>query len=195
MRLRNLKKRDMIQLHSDCLVFKTLAGQSIPCSAQCVTITLAAHGPNQIDPEFLRHATAAVVHYFKEELGRCSVSLGEFSEALEQVLNHFGLSIRSPAAADHSGSVIVSDLLRLALESGKSFELVFFPRLRSELQKNLTRSPRVVRFRGLRGCVKQLAGAQRWSARCEELSDQIVDFLRSCWNNEVRGTKSALVVY
>ena len=185
----------MIQRHSDCLVFKTLSGQSVPCSAQYVTIALAGHEATQVDPDFLRHVAAAVVHYFREELGRCSVSLGEFSEALEVVLRHFGLSIQSPVTVDPSESVIVSDLRQLASESGKSFELAFFPRLRSELQKNLTSSPRILRFHGLRGCVKQLAGARRWSARCQELSDQIVDFLRSSWNNEARGTGSALVVH
>jgi hypothetical protein len=185
----------MIQLHSDCLVFETLAGQSIPCSAQIVTIALVGDEASQVDPELLRHVTAAVVHYFKEELGRCSVSVGEFTEALALVLRQFGLSIRSPQPVEASGSVIVSDLRQLAFESGKGFELVFFPRLRSELQKNLTRSPRVLRFHGLRGCVKQLAGAERWSTRCQELSDQIVDFLRFCWDNEARGTKSALVVH
>jgi hypothetical protein len=186
----------MIQLRSDCLVFKTLAGHSIPCSAQFVTVALVGLDASQVDSDLLQHATAAVVHYFKEELGRCSVSLAEFSEALELVLRHFGLSIRSPVVTvDPSGSVIVSDLRQLASDSGKGFELAFFPRLRGELQKNLTSSPRVLRFHGLRGCVKQLAGAQRWSARCQELSDQIVDFLRSCWKNEARGTESALVVH
>jgi hypothetical protein len=185
----------MIRLHSDCLVFETQAGQSIPCSAQFVTIALVGDEASQVDGELLQHVTAAVVHYFKEELGRSSVSVGEFSEALELVLRQFGLSIRSPQPVEPSGPVIISDLRQLAFEAGKGFELVFFPRLRSELQKNLTRSPRVLRFHGLRGCVKQLAGAQRWSARCQELSDQIVDFLRSCWNHEARETKSALVVH
>ncbi len=183
----------MIQLHSDCLVFKTLTGESIPCAAQFVTIALVGDEASQIDPDLLRHATSAVVHYFKEELGRCSVSLEEFSEALELVLHHFGLTTGSPVTVDPSGFVIVSDLRQLASDSG--FELAFFPRLRTELQKNLASSPRVLRFHGLRGCVKQLTGAKRWSARCQELSDQIVDFLRTCWDNEVRGTESALVVH
>jgi hypothetical protein len=185
----------MIRLPSDCLVFETLTGESIPCTAQFMTIELVGQETSHIDSELLQHVTAAVVYYFKEELGRCSVTVGEFAEALELVLRQFGLSIRSPQPGESSTSVIVSDLRQLASESGKGFELVFFPRLRSELQKNLTGSPRVLRFHGLRGCVKQLAGAQRWSARCQELSDQIVDFLRSCWNNEVRATKSALVVH
>src|SRR5437773_1161564 len=101
----------MIQLHSDCLVFKSETGQAIPCSAELVT-----------------------------------------------------------------------------------FELVFFPRLRDELRKSLQESPGVVRFQGLRSCVKQLVGAHRWSPRCQKLSDQIVAFLRLCWSSEVATAGCALVV-
>ena len=66
----------------------------------------------------------------------------------------------------HTGVTLSRRALRaLARESGDARELVFFPRLRRELRTQLQNSPRVVRFRGLRGCVKQLAGARRWS-RC-----------------------------
>ena len=58
----------------------------------------------------------------------------------------------------------------------------------------LRQSPRVVRFRGLRGCVKHLAGARRWSPRCENLQDQIVGYLRECLSNESRETECRLVV-
>jgi hypothetical protein len=51
-----------------------------------------------------------------------------------------------------------------------------------------------VRFRGLRGCVKQIAGARRWSQRCEQLEDQIISFLRECLNAETAQNKCALMV-
>jgi hypothetical protein len=184
----------MIQLHSDCLVFSEPTGNSIPCSAEQITIQLLGEGASQVDPELLRHASAAVLHYFRAELGRSTVSMAEFSEALERVLRRFGLSVWSVSKADHPTELIDSDLRLLASESGKAFELVFFPRLRQEIRMSLQESPRLVRFRGLRGCVKQLAGARRWSARCQELSDHIVDFLRCCWKDEVKGRRSALVV-
>jgi hypothetical protein len=66
--------------------------------------------------------------------------------------------------------------------------------LRNELRVQLRQSPRVVRFRGLRGCVKQIAGARRWSQRCEQLQDQIVEFLRQCMNQETEKAGCALVV-
>jgi hypothetical protein len=42
--------------------------------------------------------------------------------------------------------------------------------------------------------VKQIAGARRWSSRCEQLQDQIVAFLRQCMNSETEKPGCALVV-
>jgi hypothetical protein len=52
----------------------------------------------------------------------------------------------------------------------------------------------VLRFHGLRGCVKQLAGARRWSVRCEQLRYQIVEYLRQCLTAEPEQNDCALVV-
>ena len=87
-----------------------------------------------------------------------------------------------------------SDLLRLASESGASCELFFFPRLRTELRQQLQQGPRVLRFHGLRGCVKRLVGARRWSLRCQTLEGQIVDYLRECLSAEPGPAEVALVV-
>jgi hypothetical protein len=73
-------------------------------------------------------------------------------------------------------------------------ELFFFPKLRDELRQQLRQSPRVLRFRGLRGCVKQLAGARRWSARCEKMQEQVVEYLRGCLTAEPEKSECALVV-
>ena len=77
-----------------------------------------------------------------------------------------------------------ADLFRLAAESGKAFELGFFARLREEVRKELNNAPQLIRFSGLRSCVKQLAGAHRWCPRCEKLSDHIVEYLRGCVSSE-----------
>ncbi len=184
----------MIQLHADCLTFHMPDGESIPCSAEQVTIELIGDAAEVLDPEVVRNAARAVLHYFKVELGRTSVSVGEFSQALAGVLRGFGLAVNESGAGKKPRRVIGYDLRELACESGKGFELAFFPRLRHELHQQLQHSPQVIRFRGLRGCVKQLAGARRWSDRCQQLSDQIVDFLRHCLSAEPGPHECALVV-
>jgi hypothetical protein len=182
----------MIALRSDCLLFQLNNGESIPCSPGMITVEIVGEPGNRLDPELLQHAAASVFHYFKSELERETVTVGEFSLALEKVLHHLGCAI--PAGDPDHASVSLADLGLLARESSDNLELLFFPRLRSELHQRLRQSPRVLRFCGLRGCAKQLAGARRWSPRCEQVQDQIVEFLRGCLSAEPEPATCALVV-
>ncbi len=184
----------MIALAADCLVFELPSGESIPYSADMVSLELAGDTIDLFEPEFVWHATKAAFHYFKHELGRQRVSLGEFAGAVDKLLRGFAVTARLPTQTDSGPRVLEYDLCRLAHESGQGCELVFFPRLRAELQRHLKQTPQVVRFRGLRGCVKQLTGARRWSMRCQTLEGEIVDYLRECLNAEAAPAEVALVV-
>jgi hypothetical protein len=181
----------MIALRTDCLLFELTNGESVPCSPAMITVEIVGGTASQLEPELLQHAAASVFHYFKVELDRETVTVGEFSLALEKVLHHLGYVI-------HTGGpdpeIRDTDLARLIRDTAGSLELFFFPRLRDELRDQLRQSPRVVRFRGLRGCVKQIAGVRRWSSRCEQLQDQIVAFLRQCMDSEAEKPGCALVV-
>ena len=182
----------MIALHSDCLLFQLNNGESIPCSVQMISVEIVGESGHALDPDMLKHAAASVFHYFKIELDRETVTIGEFSLALEKVLCHLGYTIHAGEASDPN--VSQTDLGLLARESEDNLELFFFPRLRNELRLRLRQSPRVLHFRGLRRAVKRLAGARRWSPRCEQIEDQIVDFLRGCLTAEPEQNKCALVV-
>lgn len=184
----------MIALRTDCLIFELANGECVPCSADMIAVEIIGEARGLLDREMLQHAAASVFHYFKHELDRQSVTVGEFAQALEKALGQLGYTIHSSDPAGPAVDINEADLLELLRESGDSRELFFFPRLRDELRGQLRQAPRVVRFRGLRGCVKQLAGARRWSSRCEQLQDQIVDYLRECYSAEPEQNKCALVV-
>jgi hypothetical protein len=184
----------MIALSNDCLLFKLTNGESVPCSAEMISIEIVGNSDELLDPEMLRHAAASVFHYFKVELELETVTVGEFAGALEKVLRGLGLTIRAGELEARSQEIIESDLGLLARQSADSLELFFFPKLRDELRQQLRQSPRVLRFRGLRGCVKQLAGARRWSARCEKMQEQVVEYLRGCLTAEPEQNECALVV-
>jgi len=183
----------MIALALDCLVFELANGERIPFSVEMISVELLGNAARQFDLEFVRHAAKAVFHYFKVELGRQAVTAGEFAGALEKVLCGFKQPAPASVPRAVAGGELESDLRRLAREADDG-ELFFFPRLRDELRQHLQQGPRVLRFRGLRGCVKQLVGARRWTPRCRNLEEHIVQFLRECLSLEARAGECAMVV-
>ncbi|MBI5772439.1 MAG: hypothetical protein HZA89_01700 [Verrucomicrobia bacterium] len=184
----------MIQLRSDCLALQGDSGDAIPCSAEKITVQIVGGPGSHLDTDIVEHAVAAVLHYFREEQGREFVSMGEFTLALERVLKGFGFELKTQKLAGPPAKVEESDLRQLACDAGKGFELTFFPKLRAELLDRLGRTPQYIRFTGLRSCVKQITGARRWSRRCQNLNDQIVEFARHCLQDGSQGAKCALVV-
>jgi hypothetical protein len=184
----------VIALGSECLLFELASGESIPCSADMVSVELAGNTEGVFNPEFIGQATKAVFHYFKHELGRQTVTAAEFARALEKVLRGFAATAQPDPQPKTAAPVRESDLCRLAHESGQGRELFFFPRLRAELRQHLQQAGRVVRFRGLRRCVKQLTGARRWSPRCRSLEGEIVAYLRECLSAEAGLAEFALLV-
>jgi hypothetical protein len=184
----------VIALAEDCLLFDLGTGEYVPYSAEMVSVELNCSASEAFDPEFVHHATKAVFHYFKHEQGRRTVTVMEFAGALQKVLRGFAATAWPAHRPAPSPPVQEYDLCRLALESGQGRELFFFPRLRVELQRYLRQDSRVVHFRGLRGCVKQLTGARRWTRRCQALESEIVDYLRQCLSAEPGPVEVSLVV-
>ena len=186
----------MIHLRPDCLVFKMSTGENIPCSAEKVTIELMGESAELVDQELIKNAAESVLHYFKAEQQKTSVSVAEFALALEKVLRGLGLEVKAADAEPTlvGSGVAEANLEELARHSLRGFELSFFPSLRAELARHVRKAPQVVRFRGLRLCVKHLVGAKRWSNRCQVLSDQIVAYLRRCYMDEHASTGCALVI-
>jgi hypothetical protein len=185
----------MITLAKDCLIFHLSNGESVPFSAEMISVELSGETARWFGPEMASHAAKAVFHYFKHELGRQSVSSEEFAAAMEKVLRGLKLTAaRAAQQAYEARATTDSDLGLLAREAGNCCELLFFPRLRSELRQHLRQGRRMLRFRGLRACVKHIAGARRWTPRCRELEEQIVGFLRECAGAEMGSTEFALLV-
>ena len=184
----------MILLRPDCLVFETSAGEHVPCTAKEVTFELIGDATKWLDAEIVENAAAAVLHYFRSEREQETVSVAQFALALEKVLVGLGLEVKltePPETKSSSRPLVEADLRGFAGDGG---ELFFFPRLREEVRRRLDGTPRILRFHGLRDCVKQITGAKRWGGRCRALNDQIVEYLRTCFSTENAGPGSALVV-
>jgi len=184
----------MIALAADCILLQRANGEFEPMNSHTISIEVVTEGQAPFDEEFVKEASAAVLHYFKKEEGRESVTLGEFAAALEKVLMGFSPAVaQDQVPAKPGGSIVEADMLAMLSESGMVLELNFFPKLREELRNRLRSAPQLLRFRGLRNCVLQLAGSQRWTPRCRRMEEQIVEFLRECLAAE-RSVYCALVV-
>src|SRR6267154_422605 len=128
----------MIALASNYLLFELEGGETIPFSAESMLIEVSGDNAALFDSEFVRHAAQ-------------TVSIAEFSGALEKVLSGFALGrLRDGALLPAASGILQSDLRPLADASGILSELSFFPRLREELRRQLTHAPRIMRFSGLR---------------------------------------------
>ena len=185
----------MIQLHTDCLVFETSDGESIPCSAQDVTVELLGDAALELEPHLVTEAAEAVLFHFKVDLGRASVTVGEFTMALERILRGFGFKVM--AADDNeetSDSATETNLHDLAHQAGEGLEMVFFCTLRDQIHADLHGKPELLRVKGLREAVKKLTGAKKWSPRCQKLNDQIVDYLRHIVSKHQQKAKLTLMI-
>jgi hypothetical protein len=187
----------MILLRQDCLVFKKANGEGVPGSAKEFAVDVIGEALGMLDEEVVKNAAEAVLHYFKEELGRNSITIGEFSTALEETLRKLGYDIKSAKAksASKDPGVLTRDLREIASQSGIGYELLFFSLLRDEVRDGLGRSPQILRFLGLRKCVKHLLGVKKWNGRCQTLSDQIVEYLRTCMEAEKEQASCSLLVF
>jgi len=190
----------MITLATDCLVFQMANGESIPFSAEMIEVELLGQSTARFDEEFVRQAAIGVFHYFQHDLGRHTVTIAEFASALEKVLHGFRIEATAvsaptaPALPEPAAQAMAADLCQLARESGDARELFFFPRLRDEVRQQMQHQPRLLRFHGLRECVKHLMGTRRWTTRCRSLEEQIVAYLRECLCSEARTEECSLVV-
>src|SRR6266516_3828902 len=107
----------MILLRPDCLVFKTTAGEHIPCSAHEVALELMGSAAQWLDQELVEHVAKAVLHYFQSEKGQHAVSVAEFSGALERVLRGLGFDVKASDSTSGSDGPILTPSQRRVVES------------------------------------------------------------------------------
>ena len=181
-------------LSRECLLVRLPSGGCIPLWPETVPVHLEGEAAGALDPDMLQEAVAAIFHYFVRERRQQSIPVADFSLALEKILQGLGLAFSRRKYLSWPPAEFESDLRQMAQESGSGAELIFFPRLRAELKKQLLHGASVVRFRGLRGCVKELAGVRRWSASCQPLCDRIVEHVRACAAADSAGGDCILII-
>ena len=186
----------MIQLHTDCLVFETSDGEAIPCSAHDVTVELLGDAVTEIEPHLITEAAEAVLFHFKVDQERSSITVAEFTLALERILRGFGYKIMAAGEEDEiaNRSAAETDLHHLAHQAGEGLEMVFFCTLRDQIHADLHGQPELLKVKGLRDAVHKLTGTKNWGPRLQKLNDQIVDYLRHIVAQHQQEAKLTLMI-
>ena len=182
----------MIALRDDCLLVAQADGGFVPQSVEDLTFEIVGDGAGLVDAELLKHAAAAVLHYFRKELERNTVTLAEFGAMLARVLQGLGFSAEVKGTVDPD--VRIADLGALAVTGGAAGELEFCQKLRTLLREQLAAAPLRLEIRGLRTCVKRLTGRKHWCPECRRWSAWIVYLLRSWLSEKASDRHVSLVV-
>jgi hypothetical protein len=129
----------------------------------------------KLQPWVLEQIIESIFYYFKNDLKRESVSHTDFISLIRNLQKSFYQHTNQNQRQ--------LDLFDVAKTCGSAFELEFFSRIREFLTaKASAESPYhqpPIELTGLRKCCKFLAGRQRWSKRCAEVRDEIVNFIRT----------------
>lgn len=197
----------MIRLHSDYLVFELDSGESVPCSVEAIAFELVEAVSGLTDRNIIENAARAVVHYFREELHKETVSIQEFIESLAFVLKGFGFevetrNINSLDSPEHLPAFSLCppttrslvDILDKQPNRGGLMELQFFQHLRKTLKEELKDNPQLILFTELRPCVQSFLATSRWTKKCESFSAQIVQFLQECLTSDSNTSNLKMVI-
>ncbi|MGB0420613.1 MAG: hypothetical protein ACPGL0_05530 [Limisphaerales bacterium] len=186
----------MIRLNPDCVVITCDQGDHLPCSVQTLTLQLLGEQAHWLDAEVFNDICGAVMAYLREEEGKATVPLHEFASVLEEVLVGFGLNLPSQGATDQLPRVEKTHVMEWMGEiQDAGLELILYQRLRAGLHRQIhSGRARILWVHGLRSCVKQHLGAQRWGRRCQQLHDQLISFIRQCFD-QTAGPGYSLVLH
>ena len=142
-----------------------------------LSIQNVAEGVGQPD-WWLAESIAAAVHVYATRCRKDGVILSsEISEIVASVLSMLGFEEISAAYAKDERRTAIH-LGDLSARVGAAFELEFFQQLDRALGVVANRRLAVLQVDGLRVCVMQLRGAQRWTASCRKFAEEIVGYVR-----------------
>ena len=120
----------------------------------------------------------AVTAYLMERDGEPVVAASELRQIVLTVLKMLGCE-EIARAYQHGHQRVEIRLDELAAQSGAGFELDFFQQLDTALAAARDDAMRQLRVQGLRACVLQLRGGQRWGTGCRTMAEEIVGHVRA----------------
>ncbi len=175
----------MIPRRSDCPGFSNSDSGGILKLEGEIVVELAGKRDELPDKDLVTQAVSAVIYYIKTDLRINAIPVEKFSILLETVLEGFGYSVETKVKngkakkVDSGKNELLSvDLQKVVDEIGGGYELFFFNHLHQTVLRCLEHNPKYIYLYGLQDCVKKLTGLKKWNNRCQNLSEDIVCFVR-----------------
>jgi hypothetical protein len=124
------------------------------------------------------HVTESISSFLQQDFDENIVTIGRLEKAVQSVLQVIGYSDVARCFQTLPPPVRIS-LAELARRAGSGYELAFFGLLRESLRDIPDTESRQVELMDLHPCVKILRGAKAWRSDCQQLTGEIVLFIRS----------------
>ena len=169
----------MIQERHDIAWVRGGDGRLTPFDAARLTDSLqqAAAIAGHTDSLLAESVASAVYLFARDGTPDATIDVAEIAEIVLAVLSMLDSKDIARAYAQRRQWAEIR-LDRMAASTQTGFELEFYHRLDRELRTLTDEELELVQLRGLRSCVMQLQGAQRWGLACRSLADDIVGFVR-----------------
>ncbi len=141
-------------------------------------ITKAARRAGHADWFFAGDITRAVIEYLRHRFPRNTITIEELYGKIERVLAFLGCDDIAQTLEIAPPPVRIS-LAEIALDAGDGYELEFFRLLGERIAESESSGTTQILCDGLRSAVKRISSAGRWNRECENLANEIAEFLAS----------------
>ncbi|MCB1237580.1 MAG: hypothetical protein KDM91_21120 [Verrucomicrobiae bacterium] len=136
------------------------------------TLRTAAAKTQDVPPWLAEDVSKGVEAFLRNHYEGTVIEVADLFERIRAALENLGLNHMAAEVETVVPPVRIS-LADLARRAGAGYELAFFRLLDDRLRASADGGVRTVVCYGLRRAVKQLASAEKWSARCRVLEDEI----------------------
>ena len=142
------------------------------------TIIRAAAAAQRDDFPFVDDLLKGILHYLENKCSLRVLTVEELHGRVRRMLEKIGCEAIAKTLPLTAPPVTLS-LARAAKEAGNGFELVFFNKIHDEIEDLKRHGVEELHFTGTRECVKLLRGVTRWTTPCDQLHDEIINFLQT----------------
>jgi len=142
------------------------------------TIMRGAVAAQREDFPFIEDLIEGIVHYLENKCSLRVLTIEELHSRVRRMLERIGCEAIAKTLPLIAPPVTLS-LMRAAKEAGNGFELALFNKVHDEIEDLRMHGVEELYFTGTRDCVKMLRGVERWTIPCEQLHEEILDFLKT----------------